>query len=91
MTSPIEVAEHEEEEEEATESVSNQALAYHASDHEPQPLYVLGLIVLAAFAGASVRRRPRRGRRELSVAPATVVAARTQRRWTDGSNGVNKW
>ena len=81
VTSPIEVAEHEEEEESATESVSNQALAYRASEHEPSPVYVLGIVLLAAFAGASVaRRRPRRGRRELHVAPATLSGTRAQRR-----------
>jgi hypothetical protein len=80
VTSPIEVAEKEEEEEEATESVSNQAVAYRTSEHEPAPVYLLGLLVLAAFAGASVRRRPRRGRREVRVAPATVSGARSQRR-----------
>jgi len=81
VTSPIEVAEHEEEEESATESVSNQALAYRAPEHEPAPAYILGIVLLAAFAGASVaRRRPRRGRRELHVAPATLSSMRAQRR-----------
>ena len=59
VTSPVEMAEHEEEEESATESVSNQALAYRAPEHEPSPVYILGIVLLAAFAGAStVRRRP---------------------------------
>ena len=81
VTSPIEVAEHEDEEESATESVSNQALAYRAPEHEPAPAYILGIVLLAAFAGASVaRRRPRRGRRELHVAPATLSSMRAQRR-----------
>jgi hypothetical protein len=81
VTSPIEVAEHEEEEESATESVSNQALAYRASEHEPSPTYILGIVLLAAFAGASVARgRPRRGRRELHVAPATLSSMCAQRR-----------
>jgi hypothetical protein len=80
VTSPIEVAEHQEESEEATESVSNQALAYRAPDHEPSPAYVLGIVLLAAFAGASARRRPRRGRREVTVAPATLTTMRAQRR-----------
>ena len=58
------MAEHEEEEEEATESISNQALAYHAPEHEPSPAYILGVVLLAAFAGAStMRKRPRRGGR----------------------------
>ena len=80
VTSPVEAAQKEEEEEEATESVSNQALAYHAPEHEPSPVYALGIVILAAFAGASVRRRPRRGRRELRVAPATLSSTRAQRR-----------
>jgi len=80
VTAPVEVAEKEEEREEAPESVSNKAVAYEQAEHEPSPLYGLGFIVLAALAGASVRRRPRRGRRELRVAPATVNATRAQRR-----------
>ncbi len=80
VTSPVEAAQREEEEEEATESVSNQAVAYRTAEHEPSPIYLLGIIVLAAFAGSSVRRRPRRGRRELRVAPATVSSTRAQRR-----------
>jgi hypothetical protein len=77
VTSPIEVAEHEEEEEEATESVSNQAVAYHPHEHEPSPVFLLGLIVLAAFAGSTIKRR--RGRRGVRVAPATISAMRQQR------------
>jgi hypothetical protein len=81
VTSPIEVAEHQEEEEEATESVSNQAAAYHAPEHEPAPAYLLGIVVLAAFAGATARRgRSRRGHREVRVAPATLNTMRSQRR-----------
>jgi hypothetical protein len=78
VTSPIEVAEKEEEKEEATESVSNQAVAYRSSEHEPVPPYILGIVALAALAGASIRRS-RRGRREVRVAPATVSTARQQR------------
>ncbi len=80
VTSPVEMAEREEEEEEATESVSNQALAYRAPEHEPSPVYILGVVLLAAFAGASLRGRPRRGRRDVRVAPATLTASRGQRR-----------
>jgi hypothetical protein len=79
VTSPVEMAEHEEEEEEATESVSNQALAYRQSEHEPSPLYILGIVLLAAFAGASLRGRPRRGGHAPRVAPATLTGARAQR------------
>jgi hypothetical protein len=83
VTSPIEVAEHEEEDEEATESASA-AAAYHPTEHEPWPVFVLGAVLLAAFAGASGFRRPRRGRRELRVAPATLTTTRAQRRMTNG-------
>jgi hypothetical protein len=81
VTSPVEAPEREEEEEEATESVGNKAVAYRASEHEVPPAYILGIVLLAALAGASVRRRrPRGGRREVRVAPATVSAMRSQRR-----------
>ncbi len=80
VTSPVEAAQKEEEQEEATESVSNQAVAYRAPEHEPSPAYLLGILLLAAFAGASGCRRPRRGRREVRVAPATISAIRSQRR-----------
>ncbi len=80
VTSPVEAAQKEEEDEQATESVSNQAAAYRAHEHEPSPAYVIGIVILAAFAGASVRRRPRRGRREVRVAPATLSGMRAQRR-----------
>jgi hypothetical protein len=79
VTSPVEAPQKEEESEEATESVGNQAVAYRAPEHEPSPAYLLGIIVLAAFAGASVRRRPRRGRRHVQVAPATISTMRAQR------------
>jgi hypothetical protein len=91
VTSPIEVAEREEEEEEATESVSNQAVAYRASDSEPAPEYLLGLIVLAALAGVTLRRRPRRGRRDVHVAAATVSTSRQQRRTARHRRHVNRW
>ena len=80
VTSPIEVAEREDEEESATESASAQAVAYRSIDHEPPVAYLLGAIALAAFAGASVSR-PRRGRRGARVAPATISTLRSQRRW----------
>jgi hypothetical protein len=92
VTSPVEVAEKEEEQEEAPESVSNQAVAYHPHEDEPAPLYILGVVVLAAFAGASVRRRPRRGRRDVQVAPATVSTMRAQRRVERAARrDVNRW
>ena len=80
VTSPVEAAEKEEEHEEAPESVSNQAVAYRAHEHEPSPFYLLGIVVLAAFAGASLRGRPGRGRRGAQIAPATISTMRTQRR-----------
>ena len=80
-------AANEEEEEEATESVSNQAVAYRAHEHEPSPVYLLGIVVLAAFAGASVRPPPAPPRRELRVAPATVSSTRAQRRMGGGRRG----
>jgi hypothetical protein len=77
QTEPI--AEEQREEEEAIESASASS-AYDPTEHEPIPLYVLGVVVLAAFAGATTaRRRPRRGRRELRAAPATLTAMRAQR------------
>jgi len=81
VTSPVEAAQKEEEEEEAPDTVSNKALAYSVPEHEPSPVYILGIVLLAAFAGASTaRRRPRRGRREVRVAPATLSTMRAQRR-----------
>ncbi len=79
-TSAVEAAQKEEEEEAAPESVDAAASAYHQSEHELPPAYLLGLVVLAAFAGASLRGRrgPRRGTR---VAPATLSTSRTQRRY----------
>ena len=85
VTSPVEAAQKEEEEEEAPDTVSNKALAYSVPEHEPSPVYILGIVLLAAFAGAStVRRRPRRGRREVRVAPATLSSMRAQRGMTPG-------
>ena len=80
VTSPVEAAQREEEEEEATESVSNQAVAYRASDHEPAPAFILGIVLIAAFAGAATAR-PRRRRGQVPVAPATLSTIRPRRRW----------
>jgi hypothetical protein len=80
VTTPVEAPEKQEEQEEAPESVSNKAVAYRASEENPAPEYLLGIVLLAAFAGAATRRRPRRGRRELRVAPATVSSLHSQRR-----------
>jgi hypothetical protein len=88
VTSPVEVAEREEEEEEATESAGNKAVAYRATDYEPAPEYVLGIVVLMALAGASMRRRPRRGRRTIDVAPATLTTMQAQRRM---SRRASRW
>ena len=79
VTSPVEAAEKEEEHEEATEQVSNQAVAYRAEDHEPTPAYLLGVIALAALAGVGVMRRPgRRRRRDAQLATVSVSGRRTQ-------------
>jgi hypothetical protein len=80
VTSPVEAPQREEEEEEATESARADAVAYRQTDQEPFVGYLLGVIVLAAFAGAATRGRPRRGRGEVRVAPATLSAMRGQQR-----------
>jgi hypothetical protein len=83
VTSPVQAAQKEEEQEEAIESVSNNAVAYRASEHELPPEYILGLVILAAFAGASIaRRRPRGGRRGVAVARATVPGVQREA-WMD--------
>jgi len=79
VTQPVEAPEREEEQEAAPESVSAEAVSYRAHEHEPTPAYILGIVVLAAFAGASARRRPGRRRREVRVAPATISSMRSQR------------
>ncbi len=91
VTSPVEVAEREEEQEEAPESVSAKAVSYNPVEHEPVPLYVLGMIVLAALAGASARHRGRRGRSEVRVAPATLSATRAQRRLSQQQRRRPPW
>jgi hypothetical protein len=80
VTSPVEAAQKEEEEEAAPESVDAAASAYRPSEHETPPVYLLGLVVLAAFAGASLRGR-RGPRRDTRVAPATVNTSHAQRSW----------
>jgi hypothetical protein len=87
VTQPVEAAEKEEQEEEATESVGNSAVAYRQTEHEPLPLYLLSFVVLAALAGAGARRRPRHGRREVRVAPATISAMRWQRNASSHERG----
>jgi hypothetical protein len=77
VTSPVEAPEREEEQEAAPESVSNEAVAYHAPEHEPSSAYLLGIVLLAAFAGASLGGRP--GRKTRAV-PATISTIRSQRR-----------
>jgi len=84
VTQPVEAPEKEEKEEEATESVGNQAVAYRQDEHEQAPLFVISLIVIAAFAGATTHRRMRRGRRDVRVAPATISTTRWQR-------SVSRW
>jgi hypothetical protein len=86
VTQPVEAPEKEEEQEEAPESVSNKAVAYRSNEQQPWPAYLLGIVVLAALAGASVRR-PRRGDRELRVAPASISTIESQRRASRASRG----
>ncbi len=78
VTQPVEAPEKEEQSEEATESVGNNAAAYRQAEHETPSAYLLGLIALAALAGVGVRSRPRRGRRDVRVAPATITTSRWQ-------------
>ena len=80
-TSAVEAVQREEEEESAPESVSNQAVAYRQSEHDPAPAYLIGVIVLAAFAGASLRGRPGRRGRQIRIATATA-STRARRRVT---------
>jgi hypothetical protein len=82
-TSAVEAVQREEQEESAPESVGNQASAYRETEHEPVPPYLLGVVVLAAFAGASIRGRTRRRGRAIRVAPATISSSRAQRRMSD--------
>ena len=88
VTSPVEAAQKEEEEEAAPESVDAAASAYDAREHEEPPAYLLGLVVLAAFAGASVFRT-RRPRRRERIAPASVSANSAQRR--PGRDPRRRW
>ena len=91
VTSPVEAAQKEDEEEAAPESVDAAASAYHPSEHEAPPAFLLGVVVLAAFAGASLRGR-RGPRRQIRVAPATVSASRSQRRWEREQRAPrNRW
>lgn len=78
-TSPVSstAPEKEQEDEEATEH-SSAAVAYRPHEDEPLGMYLLGLVVLAALAGAGARVG--RGRREVQVAPVTLNAMRNQRR-----------
>lgn len=88
VTSPIEVAQHEEEDEHAMEETSA-AVAYRAHDESLMPYAILGLVILAAFAGVSTPRRRRTSRREAQLAYAvarvdhrvTRVLQRRRRRW----------
>jgi hypothetical protein len=80
VTSPVEAAQKEEEEEAAPESVDAAASAYRPGEHETPPVYLLGLVVLAAFACASLRGR-RGPRRDPRVAPATVNTSHAQQSW----------
>jgi hypothetical protein len=78
VTSPIEVGQTEDEDEHATEESSASAVAYTAHDEGLMPAAILGLVVLAAFAGASLPRRRRHGRRDAALAYATTRVERRQ-------------
>ncbi len=78
VTSPIEVGQTEDEDEHATEESSASAVAYTAHDEGLMPEAILGLVVLAAFAGASLPRRRRHGRRDAALAYATTRVERRQ-------------
>ncbi len=80
VTQPVEAPEKEEEEEAAPESVSAEATAYAPHEHEPSPAYILGFVVLAAFAGAGVKGGLGRRRKQARIAPATINTMRAQRR-----------
>jgi hypothetical protein len=85
VTSPVEAPQREEDKEEATESARANASAYSVPEQEPVAPYLLGLIVLAAFAGAVGSRRIRGGRRAVRVAPATLSTIRSQRSLGDAA------
>ena len=87
VSEPVEAPEKEEEPESATESVSNQAVAYREGEHDPSPVYLIGVLVLAAFAGASTagaraaardgtpRSHPRRSQARAASAGSRAIAA----------------
>jgi hypothetical protein len=83
VTSPIEVAQTEDEDEQATEQSSINAVAYRAHDEGLMPVAILGLLILAAFAGVSMPRRRRLGRRDAALAHATVRIDRQQGRYVE--------
>lgn len=83
VTSPVEAPQREEEDEAAPESVSAEAVAYRPAENEPTSAYLIGIVVLAAFAGASIRGRPSGRRRPQRIAPATMSTLRRQRALTD--------
>ena len=89
VTSPVEAVEKEEEEEHAPESVSNSAVAYRAADDEgPVAAYILGIVFLAALAGATTVRRTRVRRRGAAIAYASV---RTRDRRRQRSRRPGDW
>jgi hypothetical protein len=91
VNSPVEAAQREEESEEAIESARANAAAFSAPEQEPAAPYLLGLLVLAAFAGATVGRRRRGGRAPQRVAPATLSALRNQRSNSRASGSRTRW
>jgi hypothetical protein len=67
-------------EEEAAPEQSSAALAYRFEEHMPTSLFLYGVIVLAAFAGASLRLGIRRRERGIAAAAVHIPARDPYRR-----------
>jgi hypothetical protein len=76
VTAPVAAPEEQQEDEEAVESARNSMAVYNPEDPMVAPLSTIALIVIAAAAGAGIRRAGRR--RRMRGAPA-LARARTQR------------
>lgn len=90
VNSPVEAAEKEEESEHATESARANATAYSVAEHEPLAPYLIGLIVIAAVAGASLARH-RRGRGQAHLARATASALTARREGEREARNRGRW
>jgi hypothetical protein len=67
-------------EEEAAPEQSSAAVAYRYEDHEPTSVFLYGLIVLAAFAGATLRLGLKRRERGIAAASIHVPSSEPYRR-----------